>query len=108
MSADFWSKLGLVDLLAIAGVAGALLSAVSSLLNHIVRQKQLRKEPVSDLLLGCGVFVNALSVNFDKSLVMAKALRGLPLESGTAVQTAAPELSAAKCEKCGQPIPVSS
>mgnify|MGYP006269921497 CR=1 FL=1 len=71
--------------LAIAGVAVSVLSGFASLVNHLIREKQIAKEPVSRGMLRLGALLNLLSVNLDKALVLTRAVRGKPLVSGSAV-----------------------
>lgn len=71
-------------ILTIVGAFVPLLSAVASLINHIIRSKQAAGEPVSPLLSGTGSVLNLASVNLDKAVQlgkMAKAGGALPAEA---------------------------
>lgn len=69
--------------LAIGGVIVTVLSTVASLVNHVIRDRQVNNEAVPRWLLNVGALTNLLSANFDKALVLARAVRGKPLVSGT-------------------------
>lgn len=53
----------------------AVLSALASLLNHVIRKKQGAGEEVSKLLLGAGALLNTGAVNLDKAVQLGKQLR---------------------------------
>jgi len=88
-----WDDSKIEHYLAIAGVAVSVLSGLASLVNHLIREKQVAHEPVSSGLLRLGALLNLLSVNLDKALVLTRAVRGKPLVSGSAVlaHASAPE-----------------
>ena len=77
--------------LAISGVVVTVLSTVASLVNHVIRDRQVNGETVPRWLLNVGALMNLLSANFDKTLVLVRAARGKPLVSGTAAATASAE-----------------
>lgn len=58
-----------------AGGVVAVLSALASLINHIIRQKQANGQEVSKLLLGAGAVLNTGAVNLDKAVQLGKQLR---------------------------------
>lgn len=64
-------------IMAIVGALVPVFSALSSFVNHLVRTKQTAGEPVSAALLGAGAVLNLASVNVDKAVQMAKAMKGL-------------------------------
>lgn len=74
--------------LAIGGVAVTVLSTLASLVNHVIRDRQVNGESVPRWLLNVGAAMNLLSANFDKTLVLVRAARGKPLVSGTAAASA--------------------
>lgn len=88
-----WDEAKIEHYLAIAGVAVSVLSGLSSLVNHLIREKQVANEPVSVGLIRLGMVLNLLSVNLDKALVLTRAARGKPLASGTAAVAHAQEIS---------------
>lgn len=63
----------------------AVLSALASLLNHVIRQKQAKGEEVSKLLLGAGAVLNTGAVNLDKAVQLGKQLK-----TGKATDASAP------------------
>lgn len=65
----------LEHILAIIGAVVPLLSALSSMINHIVRSKQADGQAVSPALLGAGTVINVGAVNLDKALQLARLLR---------------------------------
>lgn len=77
--------------LAIVGAVVPLVSALASILNNIVRMKQLEGKEVPKAMLTAGVVLNTVAVNLDKASVLAKAVRGKPLVSGSASASKAPE-----------------
>ena len=79
-----WDDAKIEHYLAIAGVAVSVLSGLSSVVNHLIREKQVANEPVSAGMIRLGMVLNLLSVNLDKALVLTRAARGKPLASGTA------------------------
>ena len=70
--------------LAIIGAVVPLVSALASILNNVVRMKQMEGKEVPKAMLTAGVVLNTVAVNLDKASVLAKAVRGKPLVSGTA------------------------
>lgn len=69
--------------LAIIGAVVPLVSALASILNNVVRMKQMEGKEVPKAMLTAGVVLNTVAVNLDKASVLAKAVRGKPLVSGT-------------------------
>lgn len=61
-------------------------SAISSLLNHIVRQRQAEGKPVSAGLLGAGAAVNVAAVNVDKAIQLVNMLRASKADAANAPQ----------------------
>lgn len=59
-------------ILTIVGALVPLLSAVASLVNHVIRAKQAAGESVSPLLSGTGSVLNLASVNLDKAVQLGK------------------------------------
>lgn len=59
----------------IVGGIVALLSALSSWVNHNIRTKQADGQPVSTLMLGAGAVLNTGAINLDKAAQLAKQLR---------------------------------
>lgn len=61
----------------IDGVGGlvAILSALASLLNHVIRKRQADGAEVSPWLLGAGTVLNVGAVNLDKAVQLGKQLR---------------------------------
>jgi hypothetical protein len=68
------------SILAILGALVPVLSALASLLNHVVRERQAAGEPVSKTLLSAGAVLNVGAVNLDKALQLAKAATVKPAE----------------------------
>ena len=97
-------NLDLNNVLVVAGLVVAVLSAVSSVLNHVVRQKQIAKEPIPLWLSTLGVLVNVLAVNLDKAVVLGRAVKTGTVESGTVAALPA-ESAPALCSKCGAALP---
>lgn len=82
-------------ILTIVGALVPLLSAVASLVNHVIRSKQAAGEPVSALLSGTGSVLNLASVNLDKAVQLGKMAKSggvLPAEASkpAAAQPAEP------------------
>ncbi len=94
--------------LAIAGVAVSVLSGLASLVNHLIREKQVANEPVSGGLLRLGALLNLLSVNLDKALVLTRAVRGKPLVSGSAVLAQAVPPAPAPAQEISNPAPAAA
>jgi hypothetical protein len=57
--------------LAFMGAIVPVMSALSSLINHIVREKQARGEEVSKVLLHGGAALNLGAINVDKAVQLA-------------------------------------
>lgn len=66
-------------ILVIVGALVPLLSAVSSLLNHIIRVQSASGQAVSKALTTTASVVNFAAVNIDKGVQFAKMTRGLPV-----------------------------
>ena len=67
-------------ILVIVGALVPLLSAVSSLINHIIRSQQAAGQAVSPVLSGAGTILNLGAVNLDKAVQLAKMMKsGQPL-----------------------------
>lgn len=66
------------SVLAVLGALVPVLSALASLLNHVVRERQAAGEPVSKTLLSAGAVLNVGAVNLDKALQLAKAVKSKP------------------------------
>lgn len=60
---------------AIVGACVPLISALASLVNHIVRKKLEAGEKVSPVLTGTGSVLNLAAVNVDKAIQFAKLAR---------------------------------
>jgi hypothetical protein len=107
---SMWDDSKIEHYLAIAGVAVSVLSGLASLVNHLIREKQVANEPVSGGLLRLGALLNLLSVNLDKALVLTRAVRGKPLVSGSAVlaQAVPPAPALAPAQKISNPAPVAA
>lgn len=107
-----WDEAKVEHYLAIAGVAISTLSGLSSLVNHLIREKQVANEPVSAGMIRLGMVLNLLSVNLDKALVLTRAARGKPLASGTAAiahaSLPAPALAPAPAQKISNTAPASA
>jgi hypothetical protein len=61
----------LEHILAFMGALVPVMSALASLINHIVREKQARGEEVSKLLLNGGAALNLGAINVDKAVQLA-------------------------------------
>jgi len=61
----------LEHVLAFVGALVPLMSALASLINHIVREKQAKGEAVSAALLQSGALLNVGAVNLDKAVQLA-------------------------------------
>lgn len=59
-------------ILTIVGALVPLLSAVSSLLNHVIRSRQAAGQAVSPVLAGTGSVLNLAAVNLDKAVQLGK------------------------------------
>lgn len=66
------------EILKIAGAVVPLLSALASLVNHLVRSAQSRGEQPSSALLATGAVLNAGAVNVDKAAQLVTLLRTPP------------------------------
>lgn len=62
--------------LVIAGAVVPLLSAVASLLNHVIRKRVEAKLKVSPLLSGAGTVINLAAINLDKAVQLTRLARG--------------------------------
>lgn len=60
-----------------AGVMVTLLSALSSYVNHVIREKQAAGAAVSPVLLSAGTVLNVGAINLDKALQLGKQLKAL-------------------------------
>jgi hypothetical protein len=58
-------------ILAFMGALVPLMSALSSLINHIVREKMVAGESVSPTLLKGGALLNVGAINLDKAVQLA-------------------------------------
>jgi hypothetical protein len=58
-------------ILAFMGALIPLMSALASLINHIVRERQARGEAVSPALLQGGALLNVGAINLDKAVQLA-------------------------------------
>jgi hypothetical protein len=67
------------EILKIAGAVVPLLSALASLVNHIVRSRQAEDKPVSPALAATGALLNAGAVNVDKAAQLVQMLRAKPV-----------------------------
>lgn len=63
------------EVLKIAGAIVPLLSALASLVNHLVRNAQAKGEQPSAALLTTGAVLNAGAVNVDKAAQLVRLLR---------------------------------
>ena len=61
----------LEHVLAFVGALVPLMSALASLINHIVREKQAKGEDVSPVLLQGGALLNVGAINLDKAVQLA-------------------------------------
>ncbi len=57
--------------LAFVGALVPLMSALASLINHVVREKQAKGEDVSSVLLQGGALLNVGAINLDKAVQLA-------------------------------------
>ena len=76
--------------LVIAGAVVPLLSAVASLLNHVIRKRLEAKQPMSPLLSGAGTVINLVSINLDKAVQLARLARGKPAVGAPPAPSAVP------------------
>lgn len=72
----------LEQIIHIAGAVVPLLSALSSLVNHIVRTMQERGDKPAPALLATGAVLNAGAINVDKAVQLANMLRAKPPPAG--------------------------
>jgi len=63
------------EILKIAGAVVPLLSALASLVNHLVRNAQAKGEQPAPMLLATGAVLNAGAVNVDKAAQLVTLLR---------------------------------
>lgn len=70
----------LSNVLEIAGAVVPLLSALASLVNHIVRATQAAGNQPPAALLATGAVLNVGAVNVDKALQLVKLIRNPPPE----------------------------
>lgn len=63
-------------ILTILGAVVPLLSALASLVNHVVRARQAEGQAVPPALAVTGAVLNAGAVNVDKAIQLAKLVRG--------------------------------
>lgn len=70
------------QILQIAGAVVPLLSALSSLVNHIVRGMNERGDKPAPALLATGAVLNAGAINVDKAVQLANMLRAKPPPAG--------------------------
>lgn len=70
-------------ILAVVGAVVPLVSALASILNNVVRMKQMEGKEVPKAMLQAGVVLNTVAINLDKASVLAKAIKGKPLVSGS-------------------------
>lgn len=66
------------------------MSAVASLINHVVRSRQEAGKPVAPALLGAGAVINLASVNVDKALQLAKLFKSAKAETSTPADSSKP------------------
>ena len=117
------AQVKLDQVLVLLGMIVPLMSAVSSVVNHLIRMKQAEGKPVGAALLHLGSLLNVASMNLDKAVQLGKAARGKPYTPVAAqtepapvaetpapavadtLPTPAPSTEPAKCEKCGQALP---
>lgn len=57
--------------LAFVGALVPLMSALASLINHVVREKQANGEAVSPMLLQGGALLNVGAINLDKAVQLS-------------------------------------
>ena len=84
-------------ILAIVGACVPLISALASLVNHIVRKKLEAGEKVSPILTGTGTVLNLGAVNIDKAIQFVKITRSKGVLAAAAA-TAGAEAPAAPAE----------
>lgn len=73
---DIWNDPKFEHILAIVGALVPLASALSSFLNHAVRNRQAKGEVVHPALLVAGSALNMASVNLDKAVQLGRMMRG--------------------------------
>ena len=78
------------DVLKLLGILVPFLSAVSSFLNHMVRQKQAAGDAVSPMLAGAGSVLNVGALNIDKAIQLAKLIKEMQAPKAGATPTDAP------------------
>lgn len=76
-------------ILAIVGALVPLMSAVSSLVNHVIRAKSDAGEKVSPMLSGAGTVLNFASINIDKAIQLANMARGKAVPTTSTLGTEA-------------------
>lgn len=76
-------------ILAIVGALVPLMSAVSSLVNHVIRSKSDAGEKVSPMLSGAGTVLNFASINIDKAIQLANMARGKAVATTSTLGTEA-------------------
>lgn len=76
-------------ILAIVGALVPLMSAVSSLVNHVIRSKSDAGEKVSPMLSGAGTVLNFASINIDKAIQLANMARGKAVPTTSTLGTEA-------------------
>lgn len=76
-------------ILAIVGALVPLMSAVSSLVNHVIRLKSDAGEKVSPMLSGAGTVLNFASINIDKAIQLANMARGKAVATTSTLGTEA-------------------
>jgi hypothetical protein len=82
-------QINVEHVLAIIGAVVPLVSALASILNNVVRMKQMEGKEVPKALLTAGVVLNTVAINLDKASVLAKAVKGKPLVSGSVAKAKA-------------------
>lgn len=80
--------------LVVAGAVVPLLSAVASLLNHVIRKRVAAEQKVSPLLSGAGTVINLAAMNLDKAVQLVKLARGKPAPVALSVPVAPASLPA--------------
>ena len=99
------SSLTLEHMLTLMGLIIPATSALASAVNHQIREKQGRSEPVSAWLLKGGAALNLLAVNLDKAAQLAKMAKPAvppPAEPSPCVPV---EDVVAQIEKAAEPEP---
>ncbi len=76
-------------ILAIVGALVPLMSALSSLVNHVIRNKSDKGEKVSPMLSGAGMVLNFASINIDKAIQLANMARGKAVPTTSTLGTEA-------------------